>query len=224
MDNRAALQRVAGQQLPPERAQLVGHPSVAKDMRAFQFEFLLSRGLKRSDMLLDLGCGVLRGGVPLISFLDASRYWGFDVSSARLAEAHRELTASGLAQKHPVLTNEYGQMPLFDVIWCFQVMIHLNDAIAAATMREAARHLRDCGRFFLSVFLDSATHGPGGSGTWFEFPVVRRPLNFYERLATNNGLQITEVLALTAPRVPPDAKAAMLLLKPLEKYSHQCAP
>ena len=79
-----------------------GSASHSRGVREYQFDFLVRRqGLLRSDTLLDLGCGVLRGGMPLINYLEPGRYWGLDVSPARLAEGWRELSERSLEHKRP---------------------------------------------------------------------------------------------------------------------------
>ena len=42
-----------------------------------QLDFLIGRGL-RPFCFIDIGCGCLRGGVPLINFLDRGKYHGLD--------------------------------------------------------------------------------------------------------------------------------------------------
>ena len=43
-----------------------------------QFEYLVSQGLKPTDVLVDVGCGSLRGGVHFIRYLDPGHYFGVD--------------------------------------------------------------------------------------------------------------------------------------------------
>ncbi|HYC59568.1 MAG TPA: hypothetical protein VEK79_08375 [Thermoanaerobaculia bacterium] len=50
-----------------------------------QLIFLLMNGLRPDSQVLDLGCGVLRGGYWLIHFLDAQRYHGIEPHAERLA-------------------------------------------------------------------------------------------------------------------------------------------
>jgi hypothetical protein len=47
----------------------------------FQLDFLLRQGLRKDDVLLDLGCGCLRGGIHLIRYLAAEKYLGMDISA-----------------------------------------------------------------------------------------------------------------------------------------------
>ncbi|HZZ27580.1 MAG TPA: class I SAM-dependent methyltransferase [Pirellulales bacterium] len=43
-----------------------------------QFNFLKTAGLQPNDILLDVGCGALRGGIHFINYLDAGCYLGID--------------------------------------------------------------------------------------------------------------------------------------------------
>jgi len=43
-----------------------------------QFDFLVAQGLQPSNVLLDVACGSLRGGVHFVRYLDAGKYLGID--------------------------------------------------------------------------------------------------------------------------------------------------
>ncbi|MGV8813791.1 MAG: hypothetical protein ACOH2D_06735 [Gelidibacter sp.] len=58
---------------------LVGAPNVWKYTRKFQFQFLLDQGLQKTDKLMGIGCGTLRGGIPMIQYLNTGNYYGMDV-------------------------------------------------------------------------------------------------------------------------------------------------
>ena len=55
--------------------------TVGGDGHTLQFAFLHTHGLLPSSPLLDLGFGVLRGGVKFISYLEPGHYYGIDVSN-----------------------------------------------------------------------------------------------------------------------------------------------
>ena len=159
--------------------------------RDFQRNFLLRAGLAPHHRLLDLGCGTLRGGIPLIAYLEPGHYTGIETRDDVLAEARLELREAALENRHPTLLHctDLSQLSLptlFDFIWCFSVLIHMEDAITADALAFAARQLGDAG-----VFLANVNAGIAPERGWQGFPVVTRPLGFYAGLAARAGLQMT---------------------------------
>jgi hypothetical protein len=45
-----------------------------------QFDFLNGAGLKPRHVLLDVGCGCLRGGVHFVAYLERGNYVGIDIN------------------------------------------------------------------------------------------------------------------------------------------------
>ncbi len=72
--------------LPPHLAVLVmshrkfvgGDGEMWEVIGRLQFDFLVSAGLKPSHVLLDVGCGSLRGGVHFIRYLEPGHYLGLE--------------------------------------------------------------------------------------------------------------------------------------------------
>lgn len=173
-----------------QRHALVGPSYLWKEKRNFQFQFLKSQGLTPEKRLLDIGCGTLRGGIPLIDYLNRGNYAGIEVRADVLEEGRRELREAGLVEKKPMLihSQDLSEITLdpFDVIWAFSVMIHMTDDIATSCVELAGRHLMPTGAFFANVNL-----GERMDERWQGFPVRWRPLSFYEELATEHGLKVT---------------------------------
>lgn len=69
----------------------VGGSWVWEEVGRLQLKFLVERGLKYSDCLLDIGCGSLRAGRHLINYLDPGKYLGL--------EKHGDLLAAGIAHE-----------------------------------------------------------------------------------------------------------------------------
>jgi hypothetical protein len=67
-----------------------------------QFDFMVEHGLQPTNVLLDIGCGSLRGGVHFIGYLDRGNYLGIEKERAliRLALA-KELPRDVRKQKRP---------------------------------------------------------------------------------------------------------------------------
>jgi SAM-dependent methyltransferase len=173
---------------PEGRHGRVGAPHLWRMQRAFQIEFLQRMGLAKEHSLLDLGCGTLRGGLPLIGYLSAGNYTGIDVRAEIIDEALRELEEARLEERYPriALVESLAGLDLrasYDVIWAFSVLMHLEDTELEEAFAFAARHLRRDGRFFANVHL-----GDGRLGAWSGFPVLARPLDWYRARAYEAGL------------------------------------
>jgi len=124
---------------------MVGPASEWTVKRDFQIGFLKDHGLQPSDRLADIGCGTLRGGIPVIAYLDEGCYNGFEVRADALEEARRELADNHLEHKRPMLTqsDDLGSLHLderFDVIWAFSVFVQMG-ANLWLLRREFARRL-----------------------------------------------------------------------------------
>ena len=82
MEHVHSLDRVAARELPPGSPEhytaYVGPPKQFDFMGATQFRLLTSLGLRENHLVLDLGCGSLRAGRLLISYLLPGRYHGIE--------------------------------------------------------------------------------------------------------------------------------------------------
>ena len=179
------------------RYELVGPPELWEMKRRIQIDFLRKSGLQPHHYLLDIGCGVLRGGIPLIEYLEEGHYYGIEARSKVLAEGRKLLGKSGLEHKKPHLMvgehlRDVSLGREMDYIWAFSVLIHLQDTILEEVMEFVARHLKQDGVFYANV--DTADLP---DGRWQEFPGVRRPLSFYSDVFSRNGLRLTDLGALS---------------------------
>jgi len=119
------------------------------------FDFLLSKGLRTSDNILDFGCGSGRLAVWLVPFLDAGRYTGVDHHwEAIYAFAQYEVPLHGLAIKRPriVLDGSLNVSALsqpFDVILDCFVSFHLPKVDRRKLYSEFSASLGPDGRILL---------------------------------------------------------------------------
>jgi len=178
------------------RHSMVGPSHSWKMKRDFQINFLKRQGLQTDHYLLDIGCGTLRGGIPLIDYLQAQHYFGTETRSDTLREGRKELSDAKLDDKQPtlVLSTDVAELGIdqeFDYIWAFSVLIHMNDEILESTLRFASQHLSTGGIFFANVNI-----GDMKEGQWEEFPVVARTFEFYSNLCAGNGLDIIDIGSL----------------------------
>lgn len=169
------------------RHALSGPLHLAEMKREFQLRFLIGQGLIESDTLLDVGCGTLRGGVPIIQYLNRGGYTGIDVRPEVLIEARKEVKEQGLTHKAPRLLNagrwqaerEYGY------VWCFSALIHMSEPVADALFGAIRDHM---GVMFANVNI-----GQGQGDRWQGFPVQVMPIAYYQGLTERHGLRM-EVL------------------------------
>jgi cyclopropane fatty-acyl-phospholipid synthase-like methyltransferase len=173
-----------------DRHGLVGPVDSYQSIRDLQINFLLDQGLLRHHKVLDFGCGTLRGGIPIIDYLDNGLYYGVEVSSIRLDEGLKELNDEKLTHKNPLLTTDINRInEIFDIIWCYQVFIHLSDELLINFISKLPSLLKSNGKCFATINCHS------DEGSWQEFPFVKRTISFYEGVANEFNLKISSVTA-----------------------------
>ena len=74
-----------------------------EEIGTLQFEFMKRMGLRPESLLLDVGCGALRGGVKFVEYLNGDNYFGIDISQSLLEAgyAHEISPRQDLADKLP---------------------------------------------------------------------------------------------------------------------------
>lgn len=180
-----------------ERHELAGPPELFEFKREWQIEFLKEHGLRPNHKLLDIGCGVLRGGIPIIDYLSTYNYYGIDVRPECLREAHNELYEHDLCHKLPFLKlGKFDDLCIkskFHYIWAFSVLFHMDDDTLDKCFQFVSERLRDDGVFYANVNI-----GEENGEDWQGFPVIFRTYNDYIRAAFLNGLLCEKVGRLKA--------------------------
>jgi hypothetical protein len=166
----------ARRQIPEgeEGIQTLGHRNYVgglwNEIGRLQFDFLIAQGLEPSHVLLDIGCGALRGGVHFISYLDAGNYLALE-KEPTLVEIglRRELPASVRAEKRPeiVVSDSFEFERLSkrpDYALAQSLFTHLvADDIARCLAKLAGRRAPGC-RFFATFFeADEQVENPTSS-------------------------------------------------------------
>jgi SAM-dependent methyltransferase len=174
------------------RHALVGPPHLWKAKRDFQIKFLTGSNLEPEHYLLDIGCGTLRGGIPLISYLEKGHYFGIEARKEVLNEGRKELKEAGLEWKCPTLLfmPDIAQAHLprkFDFIWAFSVLIHMADDILNATLGFVSEHLSNTGVFYANIHIGEK------DGKWQGFPKVWRSFEFYNEACSRSGLTVSDL-------------------------------
>lgn len=156
-----------------------------------QLDFLVSQGLRAQYRLLDFGCGCLRAGLHLISFLGTGNYHGVDISWRMIEAAERHLREAGLDGKQPWLAlsrgNSFDWFPgqEFDVVLAQSVLTHMPLTSMPGVFAGARRVLAPGGVFYATWFpADQAE--VSGDRTLFRYPLAT-----VSHVAQSAGLRVT---------------------------------
>lgn len=126
-----------------------------------QFDYLVSEGLKPDNNFIDVGCGVLRGGLHFVRYLDPSRYHGIDASPDMIRGAGAELEEAGLTSRDAHLRQtEYFDLDFgtqFDYGLALSVFTHIDLNMIYRCLANIAATFREGGQFYATYFL-----GPDG--------------------------------------------------------------
>jgi SAM-dependent methyltransferase len=167
----ADLRREEGEApMPPRRLSFVGRGDFERTGNEYLGHFRELGGLRPSDRVLDMGCGIGRMAIPLMGYLEDGSYEGFDVGRAMIRWCSRELTprrpdfrftwAPVYNQKYnPFGTVAAGEFRFpyeddcFDFVFATSLFTHLVRGETEHYLREAARVLRPGGTALLTFFL-----------------------------------------------------------------------
>ena len=160
--------RYMNEALTRERVATEGHRGVVGGMwdtiGPLQRDFLVQRGLSRSDRVLDVGCGALRAGVHLTDYLDAALYYGIDISASLLEAGYlNEIGSTPLASKlprsnlHATPDFEAPFGVLFDFGLATSLYTHLPLDFYRRSLEALAPVFRKGARFYATVFEGSGT-------------------------------------------------------------------
>lgn len=193
---------------------LVGPPGQWQSRRDLQLALLGEFGLTERTRFLDLGCGSLRLGLPLIDHLAPGHYTGVDIDPDCIAAAQGLIDSFGLLGKAPTVLrsssfgfDELSGRARFDMIWIFQVFIHLTDEHVRNAMRAIAALLAEGGAAYGTAFVDDRLETLERRGNWRHYSLAHAPLAYYRERAAEHGLALEGVGAIdkdgwTAARQP----------------------
>jgi cyclopropane fatty-acyl-phospholipid synthase-like methyltransferase len=157
--------------------------------RRFQIDLLKAQGLEPHHNVLELGCGPLTAGIPLIGYLEPGRYVGVDIRNSVLDLAWREIGKAKLSSKNPRLICSPSfalaefEEKTFDYVYSFSVLYHLSDDILDSYFRAVSKHLKPSGVCIANVNTQTS------SDRWLEFPFLRRTVETYKAMAASHGLE-----------------------------------
>jgi SAM-dependent methyltransferase len=176
---------------------LVGPPGQWQARRDLQLAMLDEFGLTPDTRFLDLGCGTLRLGLPLIDHLAVGRYTGVDIDPDCIAAARMMLGHFDLHQKAPNIVHsrsfgfdELNGSATFDMIWIFQVFIHLTDEHVRNAMRAMSALLAEGGTAYGTAFVNDRLETLNRRGNWRHYALAHGPLSYYRDRAAEVGLAL----------------------------------
>ncbi|MEH2614491.1 class I SAM-dependent methyltransferase [Bradyrhizobium sp. AZCC 1693] len=161
--------------------------------RDFQIELLKSQGLLPSHRLLEIGCGPMTGGLPIIEYLDSGSYVGVDVRNSVLDLAWQEIGQVGLSRKNPrlICSHDFASPELsgdvFDFVFSFSVLFHLSDELLHRYLAAVSKRLRSEGKCIANVNTNVS------DDVWLEFPFLKRTVDTYRQAAAEHGLSTVEL-------------------------------
>ncbi len=159
--------------------------------------------LQTQERVLDYGCGPLCIGLPLIQYLDQSKYVGYDIRPECITASIRQVGKYGVASKQPKLVSSLADLPAdlrFDVIWCLHTLIHCDDAATDAALLDFKHRLAPTGRVYVNVNL--TVNDDSWTGEWQGFPTRFEPLAYYANKFRKFGLKVDQIATMRAIGYP----------------------
>jgi ubiquinone/menaquinone biosynthesis C-methylase UbiE len=169
------------------------------EIGALQFEFLLRQGLLPFHTLVDVGCGALRCGIPIIQYLEEGNYYGLDINASLLEAGKCELAKAGLTGKRPkLLVNDKFEVDRFGISFDFaiaqSVFTHLDMDLILRCLVETRKVLTADSKLFCTFFLAPWSghiapiqHQPGGAVTNYDCDPFHYSFREMESLAEAAG-------------------------------------
>jgi len=161
-----------------------------EEHRRFQMEFARRMGLTPNSKFIEIGCGPLTLGLPMIDYLAAGNYIGIDVRPEVLNLSWQQVGKSGLSGKNPrlVISRSFGAEELpadtrANMMWSFSVLYHLTDELVDRLFAEVSRRLLDQSAYYANI------NPVQDESTWLQFPFNKRAPSFYSDIAARHGMK-----------------------------------
>jgi len=135
-----------------------------------QFELLKREGLGPGSKVLEIGCGCLHAGIPLIQYLEKGNYVGVDPNEWLRQEAMRDRRVRQLVtdkQARFLSVDDFDASELgikFDLVLSHSVLSHCAHGQLEQFLRNASKVITPGGRILASIRLAQG-NACGSSGT-----------------------------------------------------------
>lgn len=138
---------------------------------ATQFALMFFLGLRQDHFLLDVGCGSLRAGRLLMTYLLPGHYYGIEPHQWTIdVMLEEEVGREFLAKRRPVISNDdgfnlsaFGRE--FDFVLAHSIFTHATQAQVRKCLAEAAKILKPEGVFAATYSVGETDYG-GGEWAW----------------------------------------------------------
>ncbi len=171
LDNIDLVAGKHGPLVPPRKLRrYVGHGDFAQAGEEF-FKYFIGLGnMKKTDHVLDVGCGIGRMAIPLTTYLMGGKYEGFDIVPEAIDWCSKHITKAYPsfrfqladiynATYHPKGKNKASaytfpyENDMFDFVFLTSIFTHLRPDDMENYLREIARVMRPGGRCLITYFL-----------------------------------------------------------------------
>jgi glycosyltransferase involved in cell wall biosynthesis len=227
---------IKGLPLSRENAKAVGYVCTLPEEGLAQLEVLKALGCEPYHRVLEIGCGALVAGFPIMQFLDAGNYVGIDPNdwlrgqSLQILEVAKVVDGK-LARFHSSDNFVALEVEAFDFILSHSILSHASDVQLGEFLGAAFEQLRPNGILAASIrFAEGNAVGSPGSKlhgadfqewqypgvSWFrKADVIERA--FKAGLLARNAPELQRVILKGNPKAVHDWIVARPLKKPLKK-------
>jgi hypothetical protein len=143
------------------------------------FDFLMRCGLERHHSVVEVGCGSLRIGTHLITFLDSGRYTGIEPEESMLqAGVNHEISAELLKRQQPTFLVEAIGASQLQADWAiaWNVFNHLSPAMLRRALETVTAD-----RWFLDVHVSDKPITIPADGQGWSYRYADSKANSYTR-------------------------------------------
>lgn len=175
----------------------VGHPERYDYMAGLQFSLLHALGLRETHRVLEVGCGSLRVGRLLITYLRRGNYFGIEPNRWLVEEAvRRELGSDLVDLKRPafLFRSDFAAETWgveFDYVLAHSIFSHTYADLARTGLARIARVIGPRGKVVVT-FKEGRSTAQSGSG-WLYPGIVSFSLTEIQDLMRSCGLVVRQL-------------------------------
>jgi hypothetical protein len=125
-----------------------------------QLNFLKREGLLPSHKMLDIGCGLFRGGIQFASYLNEKNYFAIDSNIETVQKGYEVIRNKSLQKKLPksniAITDEFDSSIFgvrFDYIFSQSVWTHIDFEACRLCLINSFKQLKEGNSLYTSVFM-----------------------------------------------------------------------